>query len=62
MTWIPFLRWGDPLEKGMATHFSIFPGEFHGQWSLAGPIPRGCEKSDMTEQLTLVEKAIEYKD
>ena len=31
------LDWKDPLEKGMATHSSIFlPGEFHGQRSLAG--------------------------
>jgi len=22
-TWIPSLGWEDPLEKGMATHFSI---------------------------------------
>ena len=26
----------DALEKGMATHSSIFAGEFHGQRSLAG--------------------------
>ena len=29
----------DPLEKGMATHFSILAGEFHGQRSLAGYSP-----------------------
>ena len=23
-TWVPFLGWEDPLEKGMATHSSIF--------------------------------------
>ena len=22
-TWVPFLGWGDPLEEGMATHYSI---------------------------------------
>ena len=22
-TWVPFLSWEDPLEKGKATHFSI---------------------------------------
>ena len=26
----------DPLAKGMATHSSILPGEFHGQNSLVG--------------------------
>ena len=31
----------DPLEKGMATHSSIVPGEFHGQRSLAGFGPWG---------------------
>ena len=25
------LGWEDPLEKGMLTHSSILPGEFHGQ-------------------------------
>ena len=23
-TWVQFLGWKDPLEKGMGTHFSIF--------------------------------------
>ena len=31
----------DPLQKGMATHSSIVPGEFHGQRSLAGFGPWG---------------------
>ena len=22
-TWVQFLNWEDPLEKGMATHFSV---------------------------------------
>ena len=29
----------DLLEKGMTTHSSILPGEFHGQRSLAGHSP-----------------------
>ena len=29
-TWVQFLGWEDPLEKGKATHSSILPGEFHG--------------------------------
>ena len=32
----------DPLEKEMATHSSIVPGESHGQRSLAGYSPQGC--------------------
>ena len=29
-TWVPFLGWEDPLEKGKATHSSTWPGELHG--------------------------------
>ena len=29
-TWIRSLGWEDPLEKGKATHSSIWPREFHG--------------------------------
>ena len=35
-TWVGFLGWEDPLEKGMATHSSILAGESHGQRNLAG--------------------------
>ena len=45
------LGWEDLLEKGMATHSSILPGESYGQRSLAGYSPRGSKKSDMTEHL-----------
>ena len=38
------LGWEDPLEKGMAMHFSI----------LAWRIPWGHKESDMTQQLSLV--------
>ena len=34
-TWVGFLGWKDPLEKGKATHSSIWPGEFHGLYSAA---------------------------
>ena len=30
----------------------FFPGEFHGQRSLAGHSPRGLKEADMSEQLT----------
>ena len=37
----------------MATHYSILPGESHGQRSLAGSSPRGCKESDTTERLKM---------
>ena len=43
----------DPLEKRMATHSSILPGEFHGQRSLAGYSPWGHRELDMTDRLSL---------
>ena len=46
LSWIP--GW-DPLEKGIATHSSILPGEFHGQRSLVGYSLWGCEQLDTTE-------------
>ena len=42
----------DHLEKGTATHASI-PAWKIPQRSLAGYSPWSCDKSDMTEQLTL---------
>ena len=47
-TWVWSLGWEDPLENGMATHSSIWPGEYHGLCS-----PWGCKESDMTEWLSL---------
>ena len=46
----------DPLEKEMAIHSSILPGESHGQRSLEGYSPWGCKESDSTERLTRVIK------
>ena len=37
-TRIQSLDWKDSLEKGMVTHFSILPEEFHGQRHLASYI------------------------
>ena len=40
----------DPLEKGMATHSSIFAWDNpHGQRSLADYSPCGCKESETTE-------------
>ena len=38
-TWIQFMGWEYLLEKEMATHSSILPGESHGRKSLAGYNP-----------------------
>ena len=43
-TWVRFLGWQDPLEKGKATHSSI----------LAWRIPWNCKESDTTEVLSLL--------
>ena len=52
-TWVLSLGWEDALEKEMAIQSSILSWKFHGQRSLTGYSPWGCEKSDTTEQLTL---------
>ena len=46
--WVRSPGWEDPLEKGTATHSSIWPGEFHGLYS-----SWGGKESDMTERLLL---------
>ena len=42
----------DPLEKGMATHYSCLE-KFHEKRSLVGYSPWDCKESDTTERLTL---------
>ena len=46
-TWVRFLGWGDPLEKGTDTRSSILPGELHGMYS-----PWTHKESDMTKKLS----------
>ena len=53
-TWLQFLGQEDPLEKGMATHFSILPGESCGQRRLVGYYPWGHKESDMLVGLTVL--------
>ena len=38
-SWVQFLGWEDPLEKGMATHASMLAWETCGQRSLVGYSP-----------------------
>ena len=53
-TGVQSLSWEDPLEKGVARHFSILVWSIHGQKSLVGYYSWGCKESDTTEQLTHV--------
>ena len=32
-TWVRSLHWEDPLEKGKATHATVWPGELYGLYS-----------------------------
>ena len=43
------LGWEDPLEKEMATHSLLLPGESHGGRSLVGYSPWGRKESETTE-------------
>ena len=49
----------DPLEKEMATHSGIWPGESHAQRSLAGYNPWDCQGSDTTEQPSLTQPGLQ---
>ena len=44
-TWVRFLIWEDPLEKGKATHSSALAWRSHSPW--------GRKESDTTERLSL---------
>ena len=51
-TQVHSLHGEDPLERGMATHSRLLPGEFHGQSSLEGYSPWDSKKLNRTESLT----------
>ena len=51
-TWFQSLDWEDPLEKGMATHFSIIAWRIPWTEEPGGLFcysPCDCKESDMTE-------------
>ena len=50
---VRFLDQEDPLEKGMATHFSILAWRIPWTEEPGGLQSKGCKESDMTERLTL---------
>ena len=54
-TWVQSMGWEDALEIGMATNSTpvFWPGEFHGQRSLAGYSPWSHKELDTTERLSL---------
>ena len=51
-TWVQSLGWEDPLEEGMATHFSILAWRIPMDRGACGAIVHRVEESDMTEQLS----------
>ena len=51
-TWVQFLGWEDPLEKGMATHSSILAWRIPQTEEPVGLQSHGVAESDMTERLT----------
>ena len=51
--WVQSLGREDPLEKGLATHSSVLPGESPGQRRLAGCSSRGRKTLDTTKRQTL---------
>ena len=52
-TWVRSLGQEDSLEKGMATHSSIFVWRIPWTEEPGGLQSTGCRELDMTEQLTL---------
>ena len=45
-TWVPFLGWEDPLEKGMATHCSILAWRIPWTEEPGGLESTGLQESD----------------
>ena len=50
-TWVRFLGWEDPLEKEMATHFSILAWRIPWTEEPVGYSPWGRKELDRTERL-----------
>ena len=55
------IYWLLHLEKGMATHSSILPGDFHGRRSLVGCSPWGCTELDATMQPSMYTSTLNVK-
>ena len=61
-TWVQFLGWEDPLEKGIATRSSILPWRIPWTEEPGGYSPQGHKESDTTEQLPLEDIRLKYQD
>ena len=61
-TWVQFLGWEDPLEKGIATHSSILPWRIPWTEEPGGYSPWGPKESDTTERLHLLSLCFSKKD
>ena len=59
-TWVQFLGQEDPLEKGMATHTSIFARRIPWREKSDGLESIGSQELDMTEQLIHIVKLYIY--
>ena len=59
-TWIRSLGWEYPLEKEMEPTPVFLLGKSHRQRSLVGYSPWDCKESDMTEQLSFFQFALEH--
>ena len=51
--WVQSQGWEDPLRRKWLPTAVFWPGEFHGQRSLAGYSPWGHRELDMSERLSL---------
>ena len=59
--WVQSLGWEDPLEEGMATHFSILAWRIPWTEELAWLQPMGCKESDMTKHISEIQASTERK-
>ena len=59
-TWVPSLGWEDPLEEGIATHYSILAWRIpKARGACLAYTTRGCKELDTTERLsTYCEKTL----
>ena len=59
--WVQSLNQEDPLEMGMATHFSILAWRIHGQRSLVGYSPWDLKESNTTNAFFFLIFPLDFK-
>ena len=57
-TWVPSLGWEEPLEEGIIPTPVSWPGESHGQGSLAGYCPGGCRRAGHDSDYTTTMRSV----